>query len=241
MEKIRVLIVEDDLLIAEDLKEILQDHDFLVTDIISSGEKAITVAAALKPDLILMDIRLSGKMDGIAAANEINQRIDVPIIYLTDHTDQSIVERAKMTAPAAYLPKPYRVKDLLLALELAFSNASKNNKLKNKSKLFDRIFIRTDHQESVMIPYTNILYIKAEGSYSSIVTTERSYLTSSNMKNVFEKFQDADFIKVHRSYIVNVKHITGIIGNMIKIGKDHKVQIGNTYKDEVLRTINIIK
>ena len=132
-KKIKVLLVEDELLIAQDLKARLEDHEFEVMAICRSGEDALTEVRMKAPDLILMDIHLDGELDGIETATQIVERYDIPIIYLSDHTDQETVDRAKQTFPANYLSKPYKGNDLLRALELAFANA-KHQKLKKTSQ-----------------------------------------------------------------------------------------------------------
>jgi chemotaxis response regulator CheB len=97
MEKIKVLIVEDKLLIAEDVAARLEKHSMEVVAICSSGEEAIEKAKNKNPDLILMDIELAGAMDGISAAQSILQHQFIPVIYLSDYTDNKTLERAKKT------------------------------------------------------------------------------------------------------------------------------------------------
>lgn len=240
MDKIRVLIVEDSLLVAEDLKEKIEGHGFIVTNIVMTGEEAIIKASENQPDLILMDINLAGKMDGISAAEKIIEKNPIPLIYLSDHEDQKTVERAKKTSPAAYLSKPFRGNELLRTLELAFQNARKA-KENFKSRLNDRIFIRTDNQTSEMIAYKDILYLEADRAYSNVVTEQKKYTLSTNMKTTFEQFESPDFIRVHRSYVVNIHRITGIEGNIIKMGQEHQVQMSSNFKDGLLDKINVVK
>ncbi|MEQ8926083.1 MAG: response regulator [Fulvivirga sp.] len=240
MEKVRVLIVEDELLIAEDLKSRLEEHDFSVVDVFDNGEEAISNIKNLQPDLILMDIQLAGKMDGIETAKQIIDIYKVPIIYLSDHIDDKTVERAKTTFPANYIAKPFKTKDVLRALELAFFNAS-NSPKKTASKLTDRIFVRTDNQKSKMVLYEDILFLKAGRSYCEIITVDDELILSNNMGKVFEKFDNPYFIRTHKSYIVNINKITEIEGNMIKMGDRHVAQMSTKNRDVVLNRLNLIK
>lgn len=239
MDKIKVLIVEDQLLIAEDLRVKLSKHNFEVTDIVDSGEDALKFLKSSVPDLILMDIQLAGDLDGITTAERILENKSIPIIYLSDHVDEETVNRAKRTNPAAYLSKPFNSGDLLRALEIAFYNASQQ-KNATKSKLADRILIRTDNQAAEVVRYVDILFLEAARAYCHIQTKEKKYLLSNSMKVVFEQFNNPDFLKVHRGYIVNINHVTAIEGNVLKIG-EHSVQMSQEYRDELLSKISLVK
>lgn len=124
MTEATILIVEDEGILAIGLKKRLENLGYLVPAIASSGEEAIELAAKTRPDLILMDIVLKGKMDGIEAAEKIRGGLRVPIIYLTAHSDEETVKRAKMTEPFAYVVKPYDNRALQIAVEMALHKDS---------------------------------------------------------------------------------------------------------------------
>lgn len=115
----RVLVVEDEGLIARDLGSRLKKAGYEVAGVVDSGEAALEHVSASAPDLVLMDIRLRGKMDGIEAARLVQERVDVPVIYLTAHTDRDTLERAKVTGPFGYLTKPIGQATLPVSIELA--------------------------------------------------------------------------------------------------------------------------
>ena len=119
MTDICILVVEDEAIVARDLQMRLRDLGYLVPAIAHTGNDAVRLAEELVPDLILMDIRLIGKMDGIEAAAIIREQRDIPVIYLTAFADQKTVERAKITAPMGYLVKPFQDRDLKIAIEMA--------------------------------------------------------------------------------------------------------------------------
>lgn len=119
MAKAKIMIVEDEWITADDIKMSLQSLGYAVTSISSSGEKAIQNAEKDKPDLVLMDIVLQGKMDGIEAANQIHSRFHIPVIYLTAYADEKTLERAKTTEPFGYIVKPFLSEDLKIAIEIA--------------------------------------------------------------------------------------------------------------------------
>lgn len=115
----RILIVEDEAIVSLDIKGRLKSLGYNVIDIVTSGERAVQRTAELKPDLVLMDIMLDGKIDGIDAAMAILKRSDTPIIYLTAYADEKTLERAKVTEPFGYIIKPFEDRELSLAIEMA--------------------------------------------------------------------------------------------------------------------------
>jgi len=121
----RILVVEDESIIALDLQEILESLEYSVPAVVASGEQAIRQAAELQPSLVLMDIRLQGEMDGIQAAEQIWEQFQIPVIYLTGNSDRSTVERARLTAPFGYLLKPIKEQELYVAIESALQRCER--------------------------------------------------------------------------------------------------------------------
>ncbi|OLP17778.1 hybrid sensor histidine kinase/response regulator [Leptolyngbya sp. 'hensonii'] len=115
----RILIVEDERIIALNLRESLEALGYEVPGIVASAEQAILMAGDLQPDLVLMDIQLKKQMDGIQAADQIWNSLQIPVIYVTGHSDQSTLDRAKSTVPFGYILKPIREKELYVAIETA--------------------------------------------------------------------------------------------------------------------------
>ncbi|MDZ8053705.1 MAG: response regulator [Aulosira sp. ZfuVER01] len=120
-KKIQVLVVEDEFILAINLQESLESLGYTVIDIADSATAAIEKATALRPNLILMDIRLRGEMDGIQAAEQIWNTLQIPVIYVTGHSDQSTVERATLTSPFGYILKPIREQELYVAIQTALN------------------------------------------------------------------------------------------------------------------------
>lgn len=118
---VHVLIVEDEYILARNLKEGLETFGYKVVDIVDSGETAIEKATELRPNIILMDIRIRGNLDGIQTAEYIWQKLQIPVIYVTGHSDRNTVERATLTFPFGYVLKPIREKELHVAIQTALS------------------------------------------------------------------------------------------------------------------------
>ena len=131
-----ILIVEDEGLIALDLETHLLNLGYQIAGIAETGRLAIQKALASPlPDLILMDIRLKGDMDGIEAASKIIAQIDIPIIFLTAFADNSTLNRAKLISPFAYIRKPFDIADLHISIEIALQKHCSEKNYKTTKKL----------------------------------------------------------------------------------------------------------
>ena len=134
MEKVRILIVEDEGLIARDIENMVKNAGYEVCGVVQSGTEAIRQAEALEPDLVLMDILLQGEMDGIEAAYIIRERFNLPVIYLTSHADETTLERAKVSEPLGYTLKPVEQKELMTVMEMALYKHQLELKLKEREE-----------------------------------------------------------------------------------------------------------
>ena len=119
MSTAKIFIVEDEAIVAESLNDQLEGLGYIVTGNAPSGEEALRNIKNNLPNLVLMDIMLEGEMDGIAAANEIRSRFNIPIVFLTAYTDDKILERASITGPFGYIVKPFVNEDLKISVEIA--------------------------------------------------------------------------------------------------------------------------
>ncbi|MDB9336691.1 hybrid sensor histidine kinase/response regulator [Nodularia spumigena] len=134
MKITKIVIVEDEAIVAKDLRNRLQKFGYIVPAMAASGQEAINKSLELCPDLVLMDIRLKGEIDGIQAANEIHKHLDIPIIYLTAYADNKTLERAKITEPFGYLLKPFKQRELQINIEIALTKHKLEKQLKTHQK-----------------------------------------------------------------------------------------------------------
>lgn len=140
MRKDRVLIVEDEIIVAKDLQQKLINLGYLVPDIALTGDEAMSKTRTINPDIILMDIKLGGDVDGIDTATNIRKNNDVPIIFLTAYGDESTIERAKLTDPNGYMIKPFNVQELHSNIQLALHKNKLDSQLRrNQEFLFNMI------------------------------------------------------------------------------------------------------
>ena len=135
MARAAILLVEDENIVALNIKNRLTTMEFNVIGVVSSGEEAILKAEEMRPDLVLMDIKLKGKMDGIEAAKQIGSRFDIPVIYLTAFSDNAMLDRAKKSEPFGYILKPIDDKELFVNIEMALYKHKMELKLKHERNL----------------------------------------------------------------------------------------------------------
>lgn len=151
MTEFRVFIVEDEVIVADDLAETLKSLGYQVAGTAKSGEQAIDKISETQPDLILMDIHLAGKIDGVTVAGDIHKTCDIPVIYLTAYADQALLDRAKLTEPYGYLIKPYDERELQSIIEMTRYKSGIDKKLKESES---RLQTLNDELEARVITRT---------------------------------------------------------------------------------------
>ncbi len=134
MANVKILVVEDESIVAMDIKHRAEGLGYTVTGITPSGEGAIEKASETLPDLVLMDIVLKGDMDGVEAAQKIRDTLDIPVVYLTAYSDEKTLKRAKVTEPFGYIIKPFEDRELHSAVEVALYKHKMESKLKESEK-----------------------------------------------------------------------------------------------------------
>jgi DNA-binding LytR/AlgR family response regulator len=229
MKRIRVLIVEDEPIIAADLEDRLDEMGYEVANLCDSGEAALSVLKETAVDLILMDVQLAGALDGIETAQKISEKQTIPIIFLTSNADDETFSRAKTTNPAAFLSKPFRGKDLKHAIELAITRAARPLQeetaasKENDAFLFtDRIFVKSKDR-MIRIFFSDILWFEADDYYCKLITRDKEHLIGQTLKQMEVALAGSPvFMRVHRSFMINLAHVEEIGDLYVTI---HKKQI----------------
>src|SRR5690349_20878987 len=129
-----VLVVEDEKIVAADIRENLRSLGYSVPAVISSGEEAITEASQNHPDLVLMDIQLKGRIDGIEAARLVQGRLNIPVVFITAFADDATIQRAKSTDPYGYIVKPFGKKELQTTIEIALHKHRSERRLRTSEE-----------------------------------------------------------------------------------------------------------
>ncbi|MBY5951342.1 MAG: response regulator [Cyclobacteriaceae bacterium] len=239
-EKTRILIVEDDMIIAANISLQLSKLGYEVTGIESRGEDAVNHAIENHPDIILMDIQLKGGMTGIDAAKKIQEKTAIPLIYLTANSDEASFQKAKETKPYAFISKPFNKLNLERTIELV-AEKIKEEKIETEDSnslieaLDDRIFIR-NNGKLIKLMLDEILYIEADRNYCNIFTNSQNYLIVSPLNAFCQKIESRDFLRVHRSYVVNLKKLDAVADSHLEI-KRKVIPISKMYKEDLMRSI----
>lgn len=233
---IRIVIVEDELIIAESIKLSLEALGYFVYEPTINFTTALQLIGLQKPDLVFIDIRLSGSKDGIDLAAEINSLFNIPFIYLTSNSDPKTIDRAKKTSPSAFLVKPFNKADLYAAIEIALYNHHMKttiNELKNTTT--DYLFVK-HNQAFIKLFFHEIAYINSQHVYIEINTiTHKKYLVRSTFAD-YSKLLPSFFIKIHRSYIINSNYLETLQAKELVVA-GNKLPISDQYRNSILAFI----
>jgi DNA-binding LytR/AlgR family response regulator len=245
MDKVKILIVEDEMIIGANISMQLTNLGYRVTGIIPRGEEVIAHVQENKPDILLIDINLKGSMDGIEMATQLQRIIEIPIIYLTANADEATFNRAKSTKPYAFISKPFKQLDLQRAVELTINRMGETggelateNPEEPAFILNDRIFVR--HKEKMIkIMLADIFYIEADRNYSHLFTKEKDYVLAITLKTIEEKLPSKLFLRVHRSFVINVTHVEEVTEGQVKIGQQ-AIPLGAGMREVLLKSMRTL-
>jgi len=196
LEHIKILIVEDEVLIAEDLKDILKTFGLKKIEMVHDKTSALENLRLNKPDIAILDIRMEKELDGLEIGEFIQNNYKLPFIFITAHSDIEMIKKIIKTKPVGYITKPFKKSDLFANINLAIEQLTTNNKL----------FIKDGYSTHV-ININEILYIESEGNYINIFTSSKKYLSRQNMESDLLDLDSNDILKIHRSYIINLNKV----------------------------------
>ncbi len=242
MNPLKIGILEDDLLIAESIMEALRHAGYNPINPVRNYDDAIKMIEAESPDLLVLDITIDGRLDGIDLAMAVNKEYGIPFIFLTAYSDQATVNRAKEANPYAYLVKPFTERDLYSSIEIAFNNFNNVNITRAKkhiAALQNVIFIK-EKDLFHKVDKDDIYYLESDNVYLNIYTSTRHFVVRAKLDEFIENFLLGNFVRVHRSYAVNLKHLETINSLTVKVaGKE--VPLNKNYRDELLRMVRSAK
>ncbi len=253
MDDVKILIVEDELIEAKRLQLALTQKGYIVSAIAVSGEQALKCIETDYPHLILMDIHLSGKIDGVTTAKTIYRLYEnnIPVIFVTEIGDQHIFNSAKESFPKNYITKPYTDDALFRAIELAIQSTEiiPGKLAKNmETKIDDGVFILTGENLYQKLFLKDIIYLKSNGVYTEIhyeghnSDQDAFYTISFSSNHVIKRLEYDSLLKVHKSYYVNLNRIIGIKDAQIKLkGSKSSVPIGREYKSGLESKMKFLK
>lgn len=232
----KVLIVEDDNLLANDLSDELKDLGYEVLGCAENDKEAHAILQKGFPDVILMDIELNGGKDGVELAEEINEIATVPVVYLTDRTDNRTINRVLKGQEGIYLNKPITNYKLLeVNIEQAIRKKADASEVKRHSKY---VFLNQKNGVKESVELSSVLTVEGEGTYSNFYTEDgKKFTTSKNLKTILDDLPE-NFIRVHKSYIVNIDQVESIQDKELVMRKTKKVvKTSKTYFDNLKKHI----
>lgn len=248
-QPIRILIVEDNVIIADDMQSMLEEIGYEIVDNVIVYEQAEEVLKTQKVDLVLIDIILASDKTGIDLGKHIRENYDIPFVFVTSNSDRATVENAKTVKPNGYLVKPFEQQDLYTSIEIALSNfiygtgegkgepmPTEDDVPMSNSVLKDSIFVKKQHLY-YRIQFGDIQFIKADNVYLEVNTVDKKFLVRSPLKDYLEKLPKSKFYRAHKSYIVNVDHIDAINSKDIMIN-NNLIPISKDFKEFIISAMN---
>ena len=241
MDNINVLIIEDTVAESDALVKVLTENNYNIAGVARTYQEALTMFYQNTIDIVVIDVFLDGKPDGITFAETINIVPNgvKPFVFLTSSKDRQIFERAKLTKPFSFLMKPFNELEILYALEMAvekfyeqtnvFHSEDQNTVISN-----DTLFIKKN-KSLKKVKIEDIVYIEVEDRYCNIITDVEKFVILISLTKIIQLLDAGKFCQTHRNYIVNLSKIQEIIvnDNLVILKGNHRVTLSDKYKDFV--------
>jgi DNA-binding LytR/AlgR family response regulator len=224
--KRNVLVVEDESFIAEMIKVMLIEMGHNVVAVALEQDTAKQVLLSGKVDFAIFDINLHGHQEGLELGRLAHNR-HIPFMFLTSYSDRQTVEEAKLTKPGAYVVKPFTEEDLFAGIEMSLMHAH--------SLGAEVTAIKVGHKQ-ILLKTKDILYLKAENIYVEVYTIDKRYLVRTSLSGFMDEHPHPDFIRVHRSYAVNRKHVHSHSKSCVFIN-GLEIPVSRSYRDETLELL----
>lgn len=239
MTKVKILVVEDEIIIADNICDTLNDLGYETLEPAMNYTEAVALIESETPDIAILDIQLSGSKTGIDLARKINQDYNFPFIFLTSNSDTTTLNEAKKVMPPAFLVKPFSKDELYTSIEIALYNFSKKEGEINESNhiIKDAFFIK-EKGLFIKVNFQDILYLKAAHVYVEITLKDKTvHVVRGSLNDIITRLS-SKFIRVHRGYIINSDYLQQINNLSLKINHED-IPIGKTYREQLLKRINL--
>ncbi len=226
----KFLIVEDELLIAETISDFLKKEGCKQVTIVESVEEAVLFMESNKVDFVLTDIALGKEKTGIDLGYLLYTNYKIPFIYITSHADKAMIDKAKHTRPNAYIVKPFRKEDLLVAIELGLYNVS-NTSAQGPAE--NEELVVKEGRALVRLYRSDILWFESDGNYTTIhLKDNKRRVVRQSLSEIQEQLPVANFIRIHKSYLVNKSHISQVNAGSVIIN-DAEIPVGRAFQQNI--------
>lgn len=240
MEKVKILVVEDEIIIADSICNALNELGYHALEPAINFTEAITTIEKEKPDIAILDIHLSGIKTGIDLAKKIKEEYHFPFIFLTSNSDFYTIQEAKQVTPPAYLIKPFLKEELYSSIEIALHNfSSKLGDLSDNNLIIKEAIFVKDKGYFTKISFNEILYLKSDHVYVEVILiNHQKYVVRTGLNEILKRLNH-HFIRVHRGYVININYLKQINHTSVKI-ENEEIPIGNKFREEIINRINVI-
>lgn len=243
MEKqVTVLLVEDERHHAVVLQKMVEKLEYAVVGWATNVKEAQLMIEEQRPDIILLDIHLQKGYEGFEVAKYINDnQLAIPFIFMTSLMDKQTIHEAAKLKPHAYLPKPYKTNELFASIEMAIldknSSDVEDDNLEDDALKNGCVFVRTKRTTIVKVLLSDIMYFESDKNYCNFYIKEKKYTIRRTLAYVEAQLDSQDFIRVQKSYIVNVRYIAKVMTASVFLHDNTEIPIGRTYKDGIVGKI----
>lgn len=243
MSILKIGIVEDELVIGRTILNTLNELGYSHCGPAISYTEAMEMLEQDRPDLLLLDIQLSGKKDGIDVAQKLNELYRIPFIFLTANSDGETIDRAKKVKPHAYIVKPFTKEELYAAIEIAFSNFAGNRENAGAGQagrpiVKEYMFVR-DGYIFRKIFFADLLYLESDANYVTLhLKSQKKVMVRSTLNDFMDQLDQEMFIRIHRSYAVNINLVDDVFPAEVSVS-GVKIPVGKSYKDDLFKALGI--
>lgn len=220
---VRVYIVEDEPLIVATIETALKKSGYTVVGDSDNAADALREIRLFLPDLVFIDIRLESEISGIEVAHQLD-KLKVPYFYLTSQTDPHTLQRVKNTNPLGYIVKPFTEAGLRSSVEVGWNNYKKSE---------PEYVVFTSDGIRHRLNQEQVIYLKAFDNYCYVFTETDQYLVPKTLKYLSSKLNPERFCKIHRSYWVNISHISSVGNTAVWLGET-EVPLAHNFKEILL-------
>jgi DNA-binding LytR/AlgR family response regulator len=236
-EAIKIMIVEDEALIAERLYADLQDYGYEVLEPCLTAEEALQTLATQQPDLVLLDVNLKSHITGIHLAAIINEQYKMPFIFLTANTDAATIQQAAAVKPQAFLSKPVQIKTLIGTIQVAIFNHQSNKLQMVIDATAQYHFVKAGNTYK-RIEWPQVSYIESDKKYALIYEKNNPapYALKVSLEMLGRQLQGFGFLRIHKSYLINLAFVNAFTANEVTI-ENKKLPIGDNYRSGFLERI----
>jgi two-component system, LytTR family, response regulator LytT len=239
-EGIKILIVEDEAIIAERLYADLQDYGYNVLEPCLSAEEALQTLSADQPDLALLDVNLKSSITGIHLASIINEQYKFPFIFLTANTDDATIQQAAAVKPQAFLTKPVQIKTLIGTIQVAIFNHQSNKLQMVIDATAQYHFIKSGNNYH-RIEWANVTHIESDRKYALVFEKDNKapYVVKISLELLSQQLAAFHFVRVHKSFLVNMAFINSLNNQDITLHGNVKVPVGDSYRAAFMQRLKM--